>query len=61
MVIISILTFIFNLYLFSIYVLASARGHKDIVQLLIDNNANVNEKNQDDSTALMEGKRTINE
>ena len=56
MVTIWIITFIMNLYSFSIYLLASWNGHKDVVQLLIDNNASVNEKDNNGETALMKGK-----
>ena len=42
-------------YFLIIFCLASSNGHKDVVELLIKNGANVNETNNDGWIALMYG------
>ena len=39
---------------------ASYKGDKEIVELLIENNANINEKDREGSTALMIGNNKSN-
>ena len=48
----------FKYFLFVLFFqIASQNGHKDVVQLLINNNANVNEKDNKGWTSLMIGKK----
>ena len=52
-------TWFFALINFLYFIWASSKGHKEIVELLIEHNVDVNEKDNYGRTAVMEGNKML--